>query len=182
MAIVEAAPRSCYPARHVQSMGTAGAGVVNQRRGNQGYDMINSKRATSLRVALAAAISGLLATASLAADPPARDCNQVQDYKEMVECHRLDAETNIAKVTAAYELLMKRLGSSPAAEKLSQSQKAWLEYQSSYCDFMASANEGGSIVHLIRAQCYAGIAKSRLHELEYQIDCKQGYFGCFWQR
>lgn len=144
--------------------------------------MINSKRATGLRAALAVAISGLLATASLAADPPDKDCNQVSDYKEMVECHRRDAETNIAKVAAAYELLMKRLGSSPAAEKLSQSQRAWLEYQSSYCDFMASANEGGSIVHMIRASCYARIARSRLHELEYQVDCKEGYFGCFWQR
>lgn len=144
--------------------------------------MINSKRTTSLRAALAAAISGLLATASLAADPPDKGCSQVQDYKEMVECHRLDAETTNAKVAEAYEVLMKRLGASSAAEKLGQSQKAWLEYRSSYCAFMASANEGGSIVPAIHASCYARIARSRLHELEYQVDCKEGYLGCFRQR
>ena len=144
--------------------------------------MNNAKRATDLCAVLAAAIFGLLATASLAADPPTQDCSQVSDYAKMVECHARDAETTNAKVAQAYELLMKRLGALPAAEKLSQSQKAWLEYQSSYCAFMASANEGGSIAHLIRAQCYAAIAKPRLRELEYQVDCKEGYFGCFPQR
>lgn len=138
--------------------------------------------ATGLRAALAAAVCGLLATAALAADPPTQDCNQVSVYKEMVECHARDAQTTNAKVAEAYELLMKRLGASPAADKLSQSQKAWLDYQSSYCDFMAAANEGGSIVRLIRAQCSAAIAKPRLRELEYQVDCQEGYFGCFRQR
>lgn len=144
--------------------------------------MNDFKMATGLRAALVAAISGLLATASLAADPPTQDCSQVSDYKEMVGCHMRDAETTNAKVAEVYELLMKRLGASPATEKLSQSQKAWLEYQSSYCAFMASANEGGSIVHLIRAQCYATIAKPRLRELEVQVNCKEGWFGCFPQR
>ena len=144
--------------------------------------MINPTRAMCLRAALAAAISGLLATASLAADPPAKDCNQVQDYKEMVECHTRDAETTNAKVAETYELLMKRLGSSPAAETLRQSQKAWLDYQSSYCAFVALANEGGSIVRLTGARCYAAIAKPRLHELEYQVDCPEGHFGCFRAR
>lgn len=138
--------------------------------------------ATGLRVALAAAISILLMTASQAADPSTQDCSQVSDYATMVDCHTRDAQTTNAKVTQAYELLMKRLGASPAAEKLSQSQKAWLDYQSSYCDFMAAANEGGSIVRLIRAQCSAAIAKPRLRELEYQVDCQEGYFGCFRQR
>lgn len=144
--------------------------------------MINSKRPTSLRAALAVAISGLLATPSLAADPPAKDCNQVQDYKEMVECHGRDAEVTNAMVAEAYELLVKRLGASSAAEKLGQSRKAWLEYRSSYCAFMASANEGGSIVPTIHASCYARIARSRLRELEYHVDCKEGYLGCFRQR
>lgn len=144
--------------------------------------MINSKRATSLRAALTAAISGLFATTSLAADPPATDCNQVSDYAAMVECHTRDAETTNAKVAQAYELLMKRLGASPAAETLGRSQKAWLEYQTRYCAFVALANEGGSIVRLTRAQCYATIATPRLRELEYQVDCKEGYLGCFRQR
>ncbi|MGQ3298298.1 lysozyme inhibitor LprI family protein [Reyranella sp.] len=144
--------------------------------------MINPTRAMSLCAALAATLSSLVATVSLAADPPAKDCNQEPDYKEMVVCHTRDTETNIAKVAQAYELLMKRLGTSPAAETLGQSQKAWLEYRSSYCDFMALANEGGSIVRLTRVKCYGAIAKARLHELEYQVDCKQGDFGCFWQR
>lgn len=144
--------------------------------------MIASKKATSLRAALGAAISALFATASLAADPPAKDCNQVQDYKEMVECHTRDAETTNAKVAQAYELLMKRLGTSPAAEALGRSQKAWLEYQTSYCAFVALANEGGSIVRLTRALCTATIAKARLHELEYQVDCREGFSGCFKSR
>ena len=42
---------------------------------------------------------------------------------------------------------------------LARSQKAWLEYQSNYYAFMASAKEGGNIVRLIRPQCYANNAK-----------------------
>lgn len=104
------------------------------------------------------------------------------DYAAMVDCHTRDAETTNAKVTQAYEFLMKRLGRLPAAETLSRSQKAWLEYRSSYCNYMAAANEGGSIVRLIRAQCYAAISKARLGELEYQVDCREGFFGCFQPR
>jgi uncharacterized protein YecT (DUF1311 family) len=144
--------------------------------------MDNPKIVSSLRAALGAAISGLFATTALAADPPAADCNKVSDYAAMVECHTRDAETTNAKVGQAYELLMKRLGSSPAAETLARSQKAWLEYQSSYCAFVALANEGGSIVRLTRALCYAAIAKPRLRELEYQVDCREGYSGCFKPR
>lgn len=144
--------------------------------------MNDLKTATCLRFALTAATCALLTTASLAADPPTQDCSQVLDYAAMVDCHTRDAQTTNAKVAQAYELLMKRLGASPAAEKLSQSQKAWLDYQSSYCDFMAAANEGGSIVRLIRAQCSSAIAKPRLRELEHQVDCQEGYFGCFRQR
>ena len=135
--------------------------------------------ATRLRFALITAPCTLLATVSLAADPPAKECNQVPEYAEMVGCYIREAQTTNAKVVQAYELLIKRLGTSPTADKLSQSQKAWLDYQSNYCAFMASANEGGSIVRLIRAQCYAEIATSRLRELEYQINCQEGYFGCF---
>jgi uncharacterized protein YecT (DUF1311 family) len=128
------------------------------------------------------ALTALTSSAALAADPPpgdAKECNKVENYREMVACSQRDsAETN-AKVARAYELLMKRLGSSPAADKLSHSQKAWLEYQSTYCSFIASANEGGSIVRLTGAQCYADIAKSRLRELEYQVNCQEGYVGCF---
>jgi uncharacterized protein YecT (DUF1311 family) len=77
-----------------------------------------------------------------AADPPTQDCSKVPDYAEMVACVGRDAQQANAKVTRAYELLMKRLGMSPAADKLRHSQKAWLEYQSAYCDFVRSANEG----------------------------------------
>ena len=41
--------------------------------------MINPTRAMSLCAALAATLSGLLETVSLAADPPAKDCNQEPD-------------------------------------------------------------------------------------------------------
>ena len=141
----------------------------------------NPKMANRLRFALITTASALVATTSLAADPPAVACHQVPDYAEMIACHIQEAQTTNTKVVQAYELLMKRLGTSPAADRLSQSQKAWLDYQSSYCAFVALANEGGSIVRLTRATCSATIAKSRLRELEYQVNCEEGYFGCFRQ-
>ena len=123
--------------------------------------------------------TAVVASTAGAADPPAQDCSKVPDYAEMVACVGRDAQEANAKVTQAYELLMKRLGTSSAADKLSHSQKAWLEYQSTYCEFVKSANEGGSIVRVTGALCYADTAKSRLKELEYQVDCQEGWSGCF---
>lgn len=129
-----------------------------------------------------ATLAALAASTALAANPPSgegRQCNKIESYTEMVACFQRDsAETN-AKVAQAYELLMKRLGPSPEADMLSHAQKAWLEYQSTYCSFVASANKGGSIVQFTGAQCYADIAKSRLRELENQVNCQEGYVGCF---
>jgi len=97
----------------------------------------------------------------------------------MIVCSQRDSTETNAKVARAYELLMKRPGSSRQADMLSRSQKAWLEYQSTYCSFIVSANEGGSIVRLTGSRCYADIAKSRLRELEYQVNCQEGDVGCF---
>lgn len=123
--------------------------------------------------------TALVTSRAGAADPPAQDCSKVLDYAEMVACVGRDAREANTQVTQAYELLMKRLGASPAADKLRHSQKAWLEYQSAYCDFVKSANEGGSIVRVTGASCYASTAKSRLKELEYQVNCQEGWSGCF---
>lgn len=97
----------------------------------------------------------------------------------MIACVGRESEETNAKVKQAYEILMKRLGALPAADKLSQSQKAWLDYQSSYCAFIALANKGGSIVRMTWASCYADTAKSRLRELEFQVNCQEGSLGCF---
>jgi len=134
-----------------------------------------------LRLILVATLFSGFATASLANDPSIQDCSKVPDYRAMIACYeQLSVDTN-AKVTQAYELMMKRLGSSPAADLLSRSQKAWLDYQSTYCDYVASANEGGSIIRMTVPSCRAEIAESRLRELEGQVNCQEGTFGCFPQ-
>lgn len=126
-----------------------------------------------------ATIAAITASAAIAADPPGRDCSKVPNYNEMIDCVGRDSKAANAKVTQAYELLMKRLGTTTQAQMLARSQKAWLDYQSTYCAFMTSANEGGSIAGFTGPSCYATIAKARLLELEYQVNCQEGWFGCF---
>jgi uncharacterized protein YecT (DUF1311 family) len=113
-----------------------------------------------------------------AADPPAKDCSKIDDYRAMVDCFAADSQAADAAVTRAYEALLAKVGPSPRRDLLRSSQEAWLAYRTAYCAFESSAVEGGSFQPTVRNMCFAGISRLRLKELEHQLTCQEGDMSC----
>jgi uncharacterized protein YecT (DUF1311 family) len=132
-------------------------------------------RYLGLLVAGATFAIGLPATA---ADPPAKDCAKVDDYRAMVDCFAADNRSVDAATTRAYEALLAKLGPSPQRDLLRRSQEAWLAYRTAYCSFVSSAVQGGSFQPTTRNICQLDLTRARLKELEHQLTCQEGDLSC----
>ena len=81
----------------------------------------------------------------------------------------LDEEKNSGeRLAETYRALMKRLGQSRAAQKLRESQRNWLMYQSAYCESVHEAYkiEGPGISWAARSQCLLRTTMEREADLQ----------------
>ena len=127
---------------------------------------------------LLVAVATVAAVPANAADPPAKDCSKVEDYRAMVDCFSADIVAADAALTRAYEAMLAKLGPSPQRDLLRSSQEAWRAYRTAYCSFVSSAVQGGSFQPTTRNICLADLARLRLRELEHQLTCRDGDMSC----
>jgi uncharacterized protein YecT (DUF1311 family) len=130
-----------------------------------------------LRLLTAAAVIAF-AVPSNAADPPAKDCAKIDDYRAMVDCFATDSQAADATVTRVYEAVLAKIGPSPRRDLLRSSQEAWLAYRTAYCSFVSSAVEGGSFQPTTRNICQIDLTRARIKELEHQLTCREGDMSC----
>ena len=90
--------------------------------------------------------------------------------KHMTGCAEKELAEETKKLDGAYKDYIKFLGDEDyrADEKkhFIESHKAWIKYKDSYCKFISSSCEGGSMCGMVWANCQATKTKERLKEIE----------------
>lgn len=101
----------------------------------------------------------------------ALDCNKnsyAQSVMTICANEELDEETKKLDITyKAYIKFLDEKGYKADDKKyFIESHKAWIKYKDSYCKFISSSCEGGSICGMVWANCQATKTKERLKEIE----------------
>lgn len=76
-----------------------------------------------------------------------------------------------------YRTLRGRL-SGPAANLLRYSQRDWISFRDSECQFLASGVDGGSAYPMIRTNCLEELTRERTRQLTQVLDCEEGDLSC----
>jgi uncharacterized protein YecT (DUF1311 family) len=115
-------------------------------------------------------ISVLLASPAIAR--AAADCSFPQTQHDMNECAD-DAYRQVDEVlNSSFQKLIHKI--SPAGQaKLYTAEKAWIAYRDSQCAFNTMATEGGSIHHMVLADCLSDLTKQQTAQLEAQRNCQE---------
>jgi uncharacterized protein YecT (DUF1311 family) len=75
------------------------------------------------------------------------------------------------ELNEVYQRLIKRLDKKEKA-MLVQSQKDWLKFRDSHCDFTAEENEGGSMQPMVWAMCLEEKTRERITDLKECINSR----------
>lgn len=105
------------------------------------------------------------------------DCNNPQNTVEMRFCASQDFEAADKHLNKAYCALTKRLDAEPL-EIFKQSQRAWIGFRDSECEFQAYWTKGGSISPQLEVQCMTVLTKARVKQLEAYVNCEEGDMIC----
>src|SRR5919108_3154933 len=101
------------------------------------------------------------------------DCENAQTQLEMNQCagtKRVAAEKRLNEVYSQYR---RRLALAQK-KKLTDAQEAWLAFRASWCTFVASGVEGGSVQPLVVSGCLRELTEERIKQLEKVSSCKEG--------
>lgn len=102
-------------------------------------------------------------------------------YEECMKRKKLFSDYNLSiclfqehnsidkKLNVSYVKLMKLLPLS-GQKKLRNSQRAWLKFRESECDFVSYQEEGAKMSRVIFAGCYLKMIKKRLSELDEYLN------------
>ena len=97
----------------------------------------------------------------------------------MDACASNDYQKADGQLNADYKQVLKLIGDDAASrEKFVASQRAWLKFRDTHCDFVGSATEGGSIHSMIVGQCLATLTQDRVKQLKAFTDCQEGDMSC----
>ena len=101
----------------------------------------------------------------------ALDCNK-NSYaqRDMTICANEELEEKEKKLNIVYKAYIKFLDDKDylvnEKKHFIESHKAWIKYKDSYCKFISSSCEGGSMCGMVWANCQATKTKERLKEIE----------------
>lgn len=107
----------------------------------------------------------------------AEDCNQIGDYRKMVDCEYNELQNTDIQLNKLYKSQIKKLSTDKKAlAYYKQNQRDWLKYARNYCDAksIAFGDDGlGSFYSTAFNSCFSGLSKQRIKELE-SFDCEEG--------
>ena len=109
--------------------------------------------------------------------PDAGDCKAPQTQADINACAGLEAATAQARLDRLYGRYRTRLRPEQKA-MLAEAQRRWIASRASWCDFVASGVEGGSVQPAVISRCLAEVTAQRIKELERVASCKEGDPSC----
>lgn len=93
------------------------------------------------------------------------NCNNAQTQAAINECTNLSYQNADKKLNRVYQQLLSTLESS-RKQKLIATQRAWIKFRDTNCEFERSAYEGGSIAPSIYSGCLENTTKLRTQQLQ----------------
>ena len=134
-------------------------------------------------LACAAAVLGFDASAQTAQTAkdlqaaPAPDCAAATTQARMNECAHEDFLAATASYAASYKAVSDKLGTKQK-DQFRRTQKLWIQYRTSACNFESSGMAGGSAQGMVKSQCDARMTRARTAELEKLANCPEGDLSC----
>ena len=95
--------------------------------------------------------------------------NFAQSQLEMNQTALKSYEKSNKELNKVYSILIKSLDKTEK-QKLITTQKLWITFRDSHCEFESLPNEGGSIKPLIYSTCLKELTKKRTAELKQSIE------------
>lgn len=119
----------------------------------------------------------LFVVAALGNAAKTSNCEKAQTQLEMNQCAQAKKAQTDKRLNDVYRRYRQRL--QPAhKQKLTDAQRAWLAFRESWCSFIASGAEGGTVQPLVLSECLRGVTEQRIKQLEQVSSCKEGESGC----
>lgn len=131
-------------------------------------------RELSLTLATAPLLLGIMCITDAAF---AQDCISPVTQADLGRC----AHEEFLVATEAYAASYKALAGSLAQkqrDQLQRTQKAWITYRTTACDFESSASQGGSVQDMVKWQCATRMTRARTEELTRLANCPEGDVSC----
>src|SRR4051812_35489904 len=105
------------------------------------------------------------------------DCENPQIQLAINQCAHIKAANAEARLNDVYGRYRMRLRVEQK-RKLTEAQRQWLAFRTSWCDFVASGVEGGSVHPYVVSDCFTEVTEQRTKELERLSSCKEGDLAC----
>lgn len=128
-------------------------------------------------IATALVAIAVLGAAPTHDDSDAVDCENPQTQLAINQCAGIKAANADARLNELYRRYRKRLRREEKA-KLTEAQRRWLAFRTSWCDFVASGVEGGSAHPYVVSDCFTEVTGHRIKQLERVSSCKEGDLAC----
>ncbi|WP_167483931.1 lysozyme inhibitor LprI family protein [Mesorhizobium tamadayense] len=122
--------------------------------------------------ALAIAVAAMMAVPVRAAD-----CAAAKTQADFASCTAKDAASADAALNAVYKALAGRLA--PAdQQRLRDAQRAWIPFRDKECAFRTQPYADGSVYSSLVETCKAELTRTRLTQLQHQLQCPEGDLSC----
>lgn len=128
-----------------------------------------------LRFAAAALTAISFSSTALASS----ECDDASDQTTMTKCANDKLSEADKHLNKNYKEIEKRLADDEEAKKLLiTSQRAWVKFRDTECNFSTSATVGGSIHPMMIASCRAQLTTERNKQFEDYLNCPEGDLTC----
>ncbi|RTM11220.1 MAG: DUF1311 domain-containing protein [Hyphomicrobiales bacterium] len=139
-------------------------------------------RTSLLSASLVVAIfAGAVSLALFLTTPASRaasiDCGSAKTQAELATCTAKDAASADAALNAVYKALSGRLGHADL-ERLREAQRAWIPFRDKECAFRTQPYADGSVYPSLVGVCKEELTKTRLAQLQHQLQCPEGDLSC----
>ena len=100
-----------------------------------------------------------------------------QTQTDMTKAADRDAQKVEQRLDAAINKYRKRLDKTQLRD-FDESQRLWVAYRKSACDFEAGGDDGGSVQPMIILECFQRYAAVRLMDVQRLLTCTEGDLSC----
>lgn len=107
----------------------------------------------------------LIAQPALAERDFDRDCGDYNTQAQMNECAAREYKAIDKKLNAGYKKALGKIKSREMYENFRDSQRVWIKYRDSNCDFAADMYKGGSMEQFVYYNCMERLTDDRYEEI-----------------
>lgn len=148
-----------------------------------GYGVLRyTDRRGHMRIRTVCLIAALTALALPAHAASAKNCSTIQTQGAMNTCFSDEWKQADDALNRKYQALVARLKAQQTRPEaftlLRDSERAWISYRDTQCDFETYQNKGGSVHSGAISMCMTKMTNDRITLLDAQLDCSEGDLTC----